>query len=219
MSLRIEPSRQTFEDYLKVQLQIVGLEIGSVQGSLADVYARIERQFSRIRNKYFSSNGEPVLRVANNAQYTIFLYHLSRVAFVAGDREKADRIYSLLRIVSGVDLYYEVELPELWFCDHPLGTVIGRGKFDKNASLVISQNCNIGNNRQTYPEIKGNLYMYPNSSLLGQAQVEGNVVLGNGACAIDAGTLKDCMVFGRSPDLTIKPLSAAQFAEITAFTG
>jgi serine O-acetyltransferase len=218
MPLRIEPSQQAFEDYLKAQLQIVGLEIGSVRGALAGVYARVERQFARIRNKYFTADGEPVLRVANNAQYTIFLYHLSRAAFAAGEREKADRIYSLLRMASGIDLYYEVELPDLWFCDHPLGTVIGRGRFDKAASLVLSQNCNIGNNKQTYPVINGNLYMYPNSSLLGDARIEGNVVLGNGACAIDAGTLKDCMVFGRSPDLTIKPLSAAQFAEIAAFT-
>jgi hypothetical protein len=59
--------------------------------------------------------------------------------------------------------------------------------------------------------------MYPNSSLLGEVRVEGNVVLGNGACVIDEGVLKDCMVFGRSPDLAIKPLSATQFAEITAF--
>ncbi|MBK8008148.1 MAG: transferase [Rhizobiales bacterium] len=217
MSLRIEPNQQAFEDYLKVQLQIVGVEFGNVQSSLPDVYARLEGQFARIRNKYFSADGGPVLRVANNAQYTIVLYHLSRAAFVAGDREKADRIYSLLRIVSGVDLYYEVELPNLWFCDHPLGTVVGRAKFDRGASLVFSQNCNIGNNKQTYPEIKGNLYMYPNSSLLGEVRVEGNVVLGNGACVIDEGVLKDCMVFGRSPDLAIKPLSATQFAEITAF--
>jgi serine O-acetyltransferase len=218
MPIRIEPNQRAFEDYLTAQLGVVGLNIGDVSRAVQEVYPLLERQFSRIRNKYFSADGAPVLRVANNAQYTIFLYHLSRALFISGNREAADRIYSLLRMASGVDLYYEVELPELWFCDHPLGTVIGRGKFARTASLVISQNCNIGNNKQAYPAINGNLYMYPNSSLLGDAVVEGNVVLANGACAVDAGKLKDCILFGRSPDLTVKPLSGAQFAEITAFT-
>jgi hypothetical protein len=42
-------------------------------------------------------------------------------------------------------------------------------------------------------------------------------VLASGACVIDAGELRDCIIFGRSPDLTIKPLTQARFDEINAF--
>ncbi len=60
--------------------------------------------------------------------------------------------------------------------------------------------------------------MMPNSSLLGDTEIEGRVILSNGACAMDARQLKDCIVFGRSPDLIIKPLSQAAFASASAFS-
>lgn len=213
MELRFDPSREEFEEFLDTQLALVGLRLGSVRGEVSEVYPILKRQFSRIRSKYFSDDGAPVVRVANNAQYTIFLYWLSCKVFAAGRRIEADRIYALLRMVSGADIYYEVSLPELWGCDHPLGSVIGRAEFADDATFFFSQNCNTGNNDGIYPRVRGNLLMLPNSSLLGDTEVTGNVIMSNGACAIDAGKLSDCIVFGRSPELTIKPLSGARFRE------
>lgn len=214
-ALQFDPSRSEFEAFLNIQLNLVGCQIDDISGELPSVYSCIERQFRRIRNKYFQGESGPVLHVAHNAQYTIFLYRLARAAFANGRRSIADRIYALLRIASSADIYYEVILPELWACDHPLGAVIGRGDFSPEATLFFSQNCNIGNNRGIYPQIAGNLHMYANSSVLGDTQIYGDVVLSNGACAIDAGELRDCMVFGRSPDLIIKRLAPDQFPKLS----
>lgn len=214
-TLQFDPSQKEFEAYLDAQLRFVSCHIGDLSAELQSVYPRIERQFKRIRNKYFHNESGPILRVAHNAQYTIFLYQLARSAFENGTRQIADKIYSLLRIASSADLYYEVALPEVWSCDHPLGAVIGRGLFGRDATLFFSQNCNIGNNRGVYPKINGNLHMYSGSSLLGETQAYGNVVLSNGACAIDAGELRDCVVFGRSPGLVIKPLAHEQFIRLS----
>jgi serine O-acetyltransferase len=213
--LQFEPSRREFEAFLELQLALVGLRIGDLSKELAAVYPLIARQFVRIRNKYFRNAHGPVLRVAHNTQYTIFLYHLSRAAFALSRRGEADRIYSLLRIVSCVDLYYEIKLPEIWCCDHPLGTVIGRGDFSPDATLVFSQNCTIGNNRDIYPQIHGNLHMLPNSTMLGRTKVVGNVMLANGSCVIDAGELANCFVFGRSPDLILKPMMESEFRQLS----
>jgi serine O-acetyltransferase len=217
MELRFDPGREDFESLLGTQLGMVGLRLTDVAAELPAIYARLGTLFSGMRNKYFRNESGPVLRTAHNAQYTIFLYELSRAVFDAGRRPQADRIYALLRMASSVDLFYEVKLPERWGCDHPLGSVIGRGKFAPGATLFFSQNCNIGNNRRVFPEIAGNLHMTANSSLLGKTRVTGNVFLANGACAIDAGELADCFVFGRSPNLTLKPLSTAEFKALTAF--
>lgn len=213
MTLRFSPNREEFEAYLDLQLRLVGLELNSVQSELESVYPQIEKQFARTLIKYYRDDEGPLLRLGHNAQYTIFLYHLARAAFVAGRPLVADRIYSLLRMVSSVDLFYEVAMPELWGCDHPLGSVIGRGEFAPQASIFFSQNCNIGNNHAVYPRISGHLLMLPNTSLLGNTQISGNVILSNGACAIDAGELDNCVVFGRSPELSIKPISAERFSE------
>lgn len=217
MTLRIDPSREEFEAFLDLQLRLVGLSLERFAGALPAVYALLDRQFSLIRNRYYREAGKPVLRLGHNGQYTILLYRLARSAFGDGDRLTADKVYALMRMVSAIDLYYEVELPLRWLCDHPLASVIGRGKFSSDASLVISQNCNIGNNSGKFPDVQGNLYMYPNTSLLGNTIVRGNVVLANGACVVDAGLLSDCMIFGRSPELSLKPLMPERFREITAF--
>lgn len=217
MNLSIEPSRAQFEGFLARQLDFVALPLQEVRQEIDLAYSLLAPQFARIRNKYFNVAGGPVLRLGQNAQYTIFLYRLSRILFERGRWLEADKVYALLRTVSGADIFYEVELPLLWWCDHPLGSVIGRGSFDPQSTLVFSQNSNIGNNRGIYPEIGGNLYMYGNTTLLGQIRIAGNVVLSNGATVIDAGELRDCLVFGKSPDLIIKPLSGEKFAEINAF--
>ena len=216
MTLRIDPSREEFEAFLDLQLGLVGLRFSRFSEVMPAIYAAIESQFALIRNRYYREGGEPILRLGHNGQYTAVLYQLARAAFTGGDRLTADKVYALMRMVSAIDLYYEVELPQRWFCDHPLASVIGRGKFSKDSSLVISQNCNIGNNGGKFPDVRGNLYMYPNTSLLGNATIQGNVVLANGACVIDAGELTDCIVFGRSPELTIKPLAEARFLEMSS---
>jgi serine O-acetyltransferase len=218
MQLQFDPSRAEWEAFLDLQLKLVGASMAEFKGELDGVYASVAKIFSRTRNKYFLGGNAPVLRLAHNAQFTIFLYALSRAAFEKGSRVLADRLYALLRIVSSTDIYYEVNLPEIWGCDHPLASVIGRGDFSPDATFFFTQNCNIGNNRGIYPKVRGNLHMMPNSSLLGETEVHGNVVLSNGAFVIDAGKISDCMVFGRSPDLTMKPLSAERFQEITRFS-
>ncbi len=213
MELRFDPSKEEFEALLDTQLAFVGLRLESVRAEVSEVYPILRRQFSRIRSRYFFDNESPVIRVAHNAQFTIFLYWLSREVIASGRKLDTDRIYTLLRVVSGVDIYYEVSLPALWGCDHPLGSVIGRAEFADDATFFFSQNCNTGNNNGVYPKVRGNLLMLPNSSLLGDTEVTGNVIMSNGACAIDAGKLSDCIVFGRSPELTTKPLTDARFRE------
>jgi serine O-acetyltransferase len=211
MDLSFSPSRKEFELFLDAQLRLVRLEFADGAAQTDGVYAKLARVFPRIRNKYYNEANGPILRVAHNGQYTIFLYELSRALFEAGAKDHADKIYALLRIASAADIYYEVKLPDFWCCDHPLGSVIGRGQFAKESALVFSQNCNIGNNRGVYPRINGKLQMMPNSSLLGDCIVEGNVILANGSLAMDAGTLSNCIVFGRSPDLIVKPLDPQKF--------
>ena len=217
MNLSIEPSREKFEEFLSRQFDFVAMPLSEVRAEVEATYPLLAKQFARIGNKYFKGAGGPVLRLGHSAQYMIFLYALSRRLFEGGRKLEADKIYLLLRTVSGADIFYEVALPLLWFSDHPLGSVIGRGRFAPESSFVFSQNSNIGNNNGIYPEISGNLYMYGNTTLLGRTHIAGNVVLANGACAIDAGELRDCFVFGRSPDLIVKPLSQARFDEINPF--
>ncbi len=53
--------------------------------------------------------------------------------------------------MNACDLFYEVDLPEIFMLDHPLGSVMGRAKFGNY--FAFSQNCTVGNNNNIFPEI------------------------------------------------------------------
>ncbi len=59
------------------------------------------------------------------------------LAFWGGDihRAIADKIYYLNRALNSVDLFYEVALPRIWSCEHPLGSIMGRAPYGENFFL------------------------------------------------------------------------------------
>ena len=78
----------------------------------------------------------------------------------------ADRIYYLNKALNGVDLFYEVELPDVFFLDHPVGSVLGQTQ--RNGDFFsFSQNCTVGNNKGIYPTIGQNVQMMAGAMIVG----------------------------------------------------
>jgi len=167
--------------------------------------ARCERGFTHIANKYYSDNGEARFDPFHSGQYTFFLYQLSHLAWKeAGNRSLADRIYYLNKALNGLDLFYEVELPPVWCCDHPVGSVIGRGKIGNYFSFI--QGCTIGNNGGVFPTLGQFVWMLSGSKVLGNCTIGDEVVLGANTLVKDEDIPGRSLVFGASPNLVIKPL-------------
>lgn len=137
-----------------------------------------------------------------SAQYAQFLYVLSRLAFLDGNRELAEKSYYLNKMLHSVDWFYEVELPDIFFADHPLGSVLGRAVYSDR--LVVSQGCTVGNNHGIYPSIGRNVALHPMSSVIGNSRIGNNVEISAYAFIRDAVIPDNCIVFGHSPDLIIK---------------
>ena len=105
--------------------------------------------------------------------------------------------------MNGIDIYHEVEIPDVMFMEHPLGTILGRAKYQ--SGLEIYQGCTIGgNSKEEYPIIGKNFKMYSNSKILGRCHVGDNVTLAANTYIIDADIPDNATVFGQSPNLTIK---------------
>ena len=104
--------------------------------------------------------------------------------------------------MNGFDMFYQVELPEYFTLDHPVGSVIGRGNYSNGFSF--GQNCTVGNNKGIYPTIGENFRMCANSTILGNCHVGDNVTLGAGALVKDEDIPSNSLVFGQSPNLIIK---------------
>lgn len=135
------------------------------------------RNFSHSENKYFSRifDGERVVRFNpyHSIQWMTFLYYLSHDLYKNGS-SLCDKVYYLNKIMHSVDLFYAIELPEIWSAEHPLGSVMGRARYSDG--FFFYQGCTVGGTRDKegnlyYPELEENVRMYANSSILGRCHI------------------------------------------------
>jgi serine O-acetyltransferase len=137
-------------------------------------------------------------------QYAVFLYYLSNTLNRRGNSELASKAYIVNKALSGADLFYEVELPEIFAVQHPVGTVLGRGKFANH--MLVYQRCSVGANLDNvYPTFREGVVMYGGSAVIGKCEIGPNTWLSIGTTVMDQDVPGNCVVFGRSPNLVIKP--------------
>lgn len=163
---------------------------------------RLERCFAKNPNKYYHQNNETYFNPFHSGQYNVFLYLMSNEIWKAGNSLLADKVYYLNKVLNANDLFYEVELPEYFCCDHPVGSVMGRAKY--GSGFRFTQCCTVGNNHGIYPEIGNNVRMCAYSSIIGDCHIGDNVTLGAHAAVKDENIPANSLVFGQSPNLIIK---------------
>ena len=194
------PKMNQIEDYLTNQLAFFGG--ADISDYLEAAYKRALYCFSRNTNKYFKKG---TIDVHHTGQYAILLCYLARVAFEAGDRETADRVYALNKALHGFDIFYEVELPNVFFMEHPVGTVLGRAKYSDR--LFLGQNVTVGGNKGCYPTIGENVCLHAGCMVVGDSHLGNNIEVSAQAFIRDEVIPDNCLVFGKSPNLVIKQRS------------
>lgn len=194
------PKKNQIEDYLTNQLAFFGG--ADISDYLEAAYKRALYCFSRNTNKYFKKG---TIDVHHTGQYAILLCYLARVAFEAGDRETADRVYALNKALHGFDIFYEVELPNVFFMEHSVGTVLGRAKYSDR--LFLGQNVTVGGNKGCYPTIGENVCLHAGCMVVGDSHLGNNIEVSAQAFIRDEVIPDNCLVFGKSPNLVIKQRS------------
>lgn len=194
------PKKNQIEDYLTNQLAFFGG--ADISDYLEAAYKRALYCFSRNTNKYFKKG---TIDVHHTGQYAILLCYLARVAFEAGDRETADRVYALNKALHGFDIFYEVELPNVFFMEYPVGTVLGRAKYSDR--LFLGQNVTVGGNKGCYPTIGENVCLHAGCMVVGDSHLGNNIEVSAQAFIRDEVIPDNCLVFGKSPNLVIKQRS------------
>lgn len=172
------------------------------------VLEKLEYCFERTTNKYYSKQvgglKYPYFNPFHSCQYTIFLYLCSKV--IAADIQSyllADKVYYLNKILNNCDLFYQIDLPAFWGCEHPCGSIMGRAKYGEG--FFFYQCCTVGGNHGYYPIIGENVCMYAHSQIIGKCHIGDNVKLGAGCLIKDQDVPANSLVFGQSPHLVIKP--------------
>lgn len=173
------------------------LDRDAVAACRAAVDARVLALASRLRNKYYADASR--LSPLHSCQYAIFLYFVSRAVARASAK---DMVYNLLKIVSGADIYHAVELPETFFFDHPVGTVLGRAAYGNH--FMFAQGVTVGNNKGRYPTFGDGVCLMSGAKVLGACHVGDNVVIAANAYVKDRDIPSGSRVFGQGPDLVVK---------------
>lgn len=182
----------------------INVEEGSaIDGAWDATFDMLETRFSRIKNKYYSRDGETFFDPLHGCQWTQFLFTLSNeINHRGGVRSVCDKIYALNRTLGSVDLYYEIELPDVFTFDHPLGAVMGRAEYSDY--FEFSQGCTVGNNNGVYPRFGERVFMMSDSKVIGDCEIGSNVIIGANSCVKDQDIPSNALVFGESPNLVIK---------------
>lgn len=181
-----------------------------IEDCLEVVIPQCEYNFSNSENKYFSAlkDGRRITRfdAFHSIQWMTLLYYLSHELYLRKSN-LCDKVYYLNKIMHSVDLFYAIELPQIWSAEHPLGTVMGRAKYSNG--FFFYQGCTVGGTKDKdgniyYPVIEENVRMYSNSSILGNCHIGKGAQIGAGAIVKNQDVPAGSVVFGQSPNLIIK---------------
>lgn len=166
---------------------------------------RVEYCFSRIRDKYFADGEDVVFDHLHSDQYAMFLYLLSNTAWsVEENEELAARIYGLNKHLHAIDVFYQVELPDVFLFNHCMGTVLGRAQYANY--LMVHHNCTVGANYDgEYPVLGEGVAMHAGSVIAGRCHIGANSWLAVGAVVIDSELPEGQVIFGQYPDVRCKP--------------
>jgi len=162
---------------------------------------RVRYCFEHINDKYyFDKDGKVIFNHLNGDHYATFLYFLSNTVWLdSNDEVLASKIFLLNKALHGIDVFYEVSMPDIFTLIHPLGTVLGRASYSD--FMVVYQGCTIGSVvGRGFPTIGKNLTMYSNSSLLGNCIVGDNVIVGAGSYVINSEISNNKIVVGQHPN-------------------
>jgi serine O-acetyltransferase len=189
-------------------------EVATINTLSDEVFGRCDRCFSKNENKYYSRNGETYFNPFHSGQYNVFLYYFSNTIFKKAKYQirLADKVYYLNKMMNSCDLFYEIELPEYFMLDQPVGTVLGRAKYGN--FFKFTQNCTVGNDKNIFPTIGENVQMAANSMIFGDSKIGDNTVIGVGAIIKNEDIPANSIVFGHSPNLIIKTNKQSKFKNL-----
>lgn len=180
------------------------LEFQHINNYNIEALSRLEICISNVDNKYYKKNNLPFFSPYHSGQYLTFLYFLSNTCYKKGEVQLSEKIYYLNKIMHSCDIYPAVDLPPVFFLEHPVGTVLGRASYGNN--FFAMQGCTVGGNKNLYPTIGSNVKMYSNSKILGDSIIGNNVVLAANTYIKDFNVPDNKVVFGQYPNLIVKDL-------------
>lgn len=177
--------------------------------------------FSRLKNEYFRYEGQLSFNPFHSGQYCCFLAFLrDHIKKQPTGTDLADKLYLLNKMLNGLDIYSAI-MPDAIFFEHPVGTVFGRATIGNGC--MVNQKVTLGGTVRKdgsgycYPVLKEHVLLFSNAQIFGSVTVGEFSVIAMNATVVSEDIPPHSLVFGSSPNLTIKPLSLERFCQLSPF--
>ena len=143
--------------------------------------------------------------VLQSSQHMTFLYYLSNTIWRrSGDTAAPTRLFLMNKAFNGIDLFYEIAMPEVFYVGHSVGITLAKATYGNY--LVIYQNSTIGRHKDQIPTIGERVVIYPNSAVIGRSVVGDDAVLSQGTSVINKTVPAGMMAFrAGGTDLAFQP--------------
>ncbi len=179
---------------------------------------RIEHCFSHINKKYYWDDSGVSFDHLHGDHMASFLYFLGNVIWrETGDVLVPTKLSYLNKIMHGLDLFFSVQMPDIFVLVHPVGTVLGNAKYQDY--LVVYQNCTVGAVTDIYPRFGVGTVLYSRSSVLGDCHLGNDVVCAANSMVIDSSVPDNSVVVGQYPSHRILPNSMSIRERCFGFNG
>lgn len=143
--------------------------------------------------------------VLQSSQHMTFLYYLANTIWRrSGDTAAPTRLFLMNKAFNGIDLFYEIAMPEVFYVGHSVGIVLAKATYGNH--LVIYQGVTVGRHKDQIPTIGDRVVLYPGSAVAAGAVIEDDVVLSQGVRVIGKRVPRGQMVFAGGPgELVFRP--------------
>lgn len=138
----------------------------------------------------------------HSSQYCSFLYLLANQIWQqTGERQWPTRLFLLNKAMNGIDLFYEIEMPPVFFIGHSVGIVLAKATYGNY--FVLYQNSTVGKNHGIAPVIGNRVIMYPNTAIIGRTNVGDDTVLSQGSSLVNQDSPGNANVFAGANGLPL----------------
>lgn len=206
----IDHTRQSLIDYTCAQIATFfpdgknELVRAQVSRHIDEALTRVERCINAVR---MWTPGR--FNYLNSSQYCIYLYYLSNTIW-RNERDAAvpTRLFCLNKTLNAIDLFYEIEMPDVFFIGHSVGIVLAKATYGNY--LVLYQNSTVGKNHGIAPVIGDGVVMYPNTAIIGRCNIADGTILSQGTSVINRDTPGNCVAYpGDQGNLVFKSAKRA----------
>jgi serine O-acetyltransferase len=201
----LDHTRESLIDYTVAQCASV-VPDGREAGFRATVDAHLDEALERLHRciNACAPWRPDQFNVLQSSQHCIYLYYLSNTIWRrSGDTAAPTRLFLMNKAFNGIDLFYEIAMPEVFYIGHSVGIVLAKATYGNY--LVLYQNSTVGRHKDQIPVIGDRVVLYPNTAVIGRAVVEDDAVVSQGTSIVNKHVPKGQMAFRKGDDLAFSP--------------